>query len=440
MRLFILFTFVTFLFCSANVLAQCSPAGEPSGSCSGGNGAATNGQNINSGETYWFAGSGTFANISLNGGTLRVCGDLTLNSISYNSGNIIIEASGVLAIEASMNLNGNTSITNFGSLSILGGVTMQNASNVIVNKLGATLNMGNFELQLNSTTSRLVNEGTANMGTLRIQSNNGGVCLGDRAVLNVSNLINNGANSIEFPTGVSGSCISFSGNAQLNQPLTNNTNVFICRSTGSTTSGGSDFGSASVFTDCSDCSATPLPVELAYFKGKRYRQTTLLSWQTLSELNNDYFEIQKSSDAINFRTISPKIPGAGTSYQIHHYQWRDNRPNQGINYYRLKQVDIAQDEKRPEIQYSKTIAINFSEANPQFDLYPSLAKDYIQLVTQHVSESSPIVITNMLGQVVERILVKEDTQQLDVREYQKGIYIVSVQLPTKRLIQRFVKL
>lgn len=80
-----------------NIQAQCAspPA---AGACSGGNGEATNGVNINSGQTFWYAATGTFpSGVNLiTGGTLRVCGNLTLSTITFNGGNIIIEAGGTV--------------------------------------------------------------------------------------------------------------------------------------------------------------------------------------------------------------------------------------------------------------------------------------------------------------------------------------------------------
>lgn len=439
MKFFGVFILVILLFQGQNIQAQCTPAGEPSGSCSGGNGAATNGQNINGGETYWYASSGSFTNLSINGGTLRVCGDLTLNNLSYNSGTIIVEAGGSLIVEASLNLNGNTSITNYGVLSFLGSVTMQNASNVIVNKSGATLNMQNFELQLNSNTSRVINEGMANMGTLRIQSNNGGLCMGDNATLNAVDIFNNGPNSIEFPAGAN-SCISFSGIAQLNQPVTNSDRVFICQATGATTTGGSDFGSATVITECTGCAAVALPAELVYFRGRKLREKALLFWHTLNELNNDYFEVERSEDGIHFQTVSQQVPGKGNGQVPHHYQWVDPQPKQGVNYYRLKQVDTRQNELPPATQYSKIIALNFRQAKAKLEIYPTAAVNYINLTTQQVVTDTKVTITNALGQVIEQLSVKNELQQIPIKHYPVGVYIVRISLPKGVLMQRFIKL
>ena len=82
-----------------------------------------------------------------------------------------------------------------------------------------------------------------------------------------------------------------------------------------------------------------LPVELVDFAGKAQDDNTvLLSWSTASELHNDYFEVMRSTDAIDWETIG-KVNGNGNSNQLISYQFIDNHPKDNINYYRLKQVD-----------------------------------------------------------------------------------------------------
>lgn len=83
-----------------------------------------------------------------------------------------------------------------------------------------------------------------------------------------------------------------------------------------------------------------LPIELLYFDGvqKLCKQNTL-SWATATETNNDHFEIERSLDAINFKKIK-EILGAINSLETKQYSFIDSNPELGINYYRLKQVDL----------------------------------------------------------------------------------------------------
>ncbi len=64
-----------------------------------------------------------------------------------------------------------------------------------------------------------------------------------------------------------------------------------------------------------------------------------ISWSTASELNNDFFEIERSTDGKVFTAIT-KIRGMGTSNSVQKYHFEDKNPFLGINYYRLKQVDF----------------------------------------------------------------------------------------------------
>lgn len=85
-------------------------------------------------------------------------------------------------------------------------------------------------------------------------------------------------------------------------------------------------------------STTPLPVELISFEGEQLNSANHLFWSTASEINNDYFTVERSSDGINFYEIA-RVEGAGTSSALHNYEAFDMYPLEGVNYYRLKQTD-----------------------------------------------------------------------------------------------------
>lgn len=80
-----------------------------------------------------------------------------------------------------------------------------------------------------------------------------------------------------------------------------------------------------------------LPVELVDFKGKQITEGNNISWSTMSETNNNYFVVEKSSDAINFETLGIEI-GEGNSNKLVNYSLIDTHPYD-LTYYRLKQVD-----------------------------------------------------------------------------------------------------
>ena len=87
-----------------------------------------------------------------------------------------------------------------------------------------------------------------------------------------------------------------------------------------------------------DCDPPLLPVTLSSFYTKCEHGKTILNWTTQSEINNNFFVVQKSSDAKNFKEIGI-VNGAGTSNLPVEYSFIDYESNNQLAYYRLLQVD-----------------------------------------------------------------------------------------------------
>lgn len=99
----------------------------------------------------------------------------------------------------------------------------------------------------------------------------------------------------------------------------------------------------------------PLPIELLYFNAEVLNEHVLLSWATASEINNDFFTIERTADMQNISKIAT-ISGAGNSNITCNYSYTDYNPLTGISYYRLKQTDYD-----GSYEYSEWEAVNFSE-------------------------------------------------------------------------------
>jgi hypothetical protein len=84
---------------------------------------------------------------------------------------------------------------------------------------------------------------------------------------------------------------------------------------------------------------TSLPIELIYFNGVSSGRNNFLFWETASEHNNDYFNIEKTLDGETFENIG-YIKGEGESTYPTTYSFTDYNSNRDINYYRLKQTDF----------------------------------------------------------------------------------------------------
>jgi hypothetical protein len=113
---------------------------------------------------------------------------------------------------------------------------------------------------------------------------------------------------------------------------------------------GNDFAMDDVkFSYCA--AGGPMPIELTSFTAHNKGTGVSLDWSTSQELNNDYFDIEKSVNASDW-TVVTRVKGAGNSQTVKNYNAFDANPVSGINYYRLKQVDFDGKSK-----YSKTVSI-----------------------------------------------------------------------------------
>src|SRR5690554_8176182 len=82
-----------------------------------------------------------------------------------------------------------------------------------------------------------------------------------------------------------------------------------------------------------------MPVELTVFNGQNKQGINLLTWETATETNNDYFSIAHSSDGFSWQEID-KVSGAGNSTEVKTYSLDHRNFPSAINYYRLTQVDF----------------------------------------------------------------------------------------------------
>ena len=96
----------------------------------------------------------------------------------------------------------------------------------------------------------------------------------------------------------------------------------------------------------------PLPVMLVDFTGKAAGNVVTLNWKTATEINSDYFAVERSVDLVSFKEIGRVTSrGSGSSYLL-----IDPAANKGLNYYRLRQVD-----KNGSIEYSKIVTVNLAK-------------------------------------------------------------------------------
>lgn len=198
------------------------------------------------------------------------------------------------------------------------------------------------------------------------------------------------------------------------------------------------FGAQSVYV-LSDTFPKVLPVTIASFSGQKQAAYNSLTWTSSQEINTDYFKIERAIDGQTFSAIGTIIAVGNTNVQIS-YQFVDNSPIEGKNYYRLKMVD-----KDGQTAYSHIIQINRTEnSTSTVVVYPNPTKDNITLQIQSTSQQKMhIDIINGNGKVVKALVINAvnglNQQTVNVSSLQHGLYVVKIVSNNQTTISKFIK-
>ena len=133
-----------------------------------------------------------------------------------------------------------------------------------------------------------------------------------------------------------------------------------------------------------NCPGVVTPVTYVDFEGSRVGQNNLLNWSTATELQNNYFVVERAPDGLNFSSIGT-VKGSGTTASINQYSFTDkNAPAQTL-YYRLNQVDYNGNQ-----QYSKVIAIN-ATATGNVTIYPNPTAGQVTVAFSATTASKALI-------------------------------------------------
>ena len=185
--------------------------------------------------------------------------------------------------------------------------------------------------------------------------------------------------------------------------------------------------------------STPLPIELISFSAKPTNNgDVLLDWITASEINNDYFTIERSIDGLSFHELTT-INGAGNSNETLNYSYTDKNPFFGISYYRLKQTDYD-----GQFTYSDIIVIKLDRGLQELDftLFPNPTKDKLNVqITGNTVLNPHIEMYNAQGERLNNMITSQsiDGFELNVESLSPGIYIVHLVNEEYRGTRSFIK-
>jgi len=168
----------------------------------------------------------------------------------------------------------------------------------------------------------------------------------------------------------------------------------------------------------------PLPVTLTNFDATCTGNETVISWSTASEINNDYFIVQKSYDAVTFFDIAT-VQGAGNSNTSNFYSIKDAQPSNGVAYYRLKQVDFD-----GTIAYHKVVSSNCNSSSFDVNNYVFYDNQLSFNVTTSANENVTILLYDYRGRKIvdKQMLLQEGLTPVRLSHFNlsTGIYMLSI--------------
>lgn len=192
-------------------------------------------------------------------------------------------------------------------------------------------------------------------------------------------------------------------------------------------SAGSDFGMPSP-EDCAGalgvCNGIQLPVELAGFSAQFMDGFVLISWETVSETNNDYFIVLRSSNGVDWKEVD-RIDGAGTTTNTQHYETEDVDFTNGVNYYQLVQVDFDGREN-----YSEVISVRtkLMEADPV--VYPNPAVTGSNVRIENLDNSyGKVSLLDLSGHSVSEVEIQaySNRAEITIPQVSPGIYLLVIE-------------
>jgi len=182
-----------------------------------------------------------------------------------------------------------------------------------------------------------------------------------------------------------------------------------------------------------------VPVTLLSFNASLTSNRTVnLHWKTTNEINNKMFVVEKSSNGVSFLAMDSINAKNGTTNS---YGLTDAQPYDGVNYYRLKQLD-----KNGSLKYSTIVSVNLKGTGINaFSVYPNPVKDILTLnVNSTIATKAAVIVTDISGRMISNgkiDLVKGNQSSIiNITSLKAGNYQITLVWDNERITQKLVKL
>lgn len=165
-------------------------------------------------------------------------------------------------------------------------------------------------------------------------------------------------------------------------------------------------------------SSSSLPLELMSFSAKSVNDRTKMQWLTSSEADVDHFELERSNGNNSWVALG-RIAARNTAGN-QSYEWWDDKPASGVNYYRLKMVDIDGDFK-----YSKVVSIKTGTTSVL--VYPNPNQGRFSVEINNAGRKSSLQLFDVSGRSVHKQQLMNGVNLVTVKSLPGGIYMLKVE-------------
>jgi len=358
-------------------------------------------------------------NVVVNGGTLFISSNQTLNDLTIASGATVSVVGATLTINGTLTCGATAVISGTDTFTLASGATLITANTAGITSSGATGSVQtttrNFNIGANYIYNGAAAQNTGNglpatVNSLTFNNSSGAVTFNSARTITNGFFITSG--SVASPNG-----FTHTANTLTLGGVGQSDGTWGAAGSGATNINNTFFSGTGVVNV-----NTTLPIELMYFNGNADKDKTYLTWRTASELNNDYMAVERSPDGRTWEELG-RVAGAGTTYEPQDYSFTDEKPLPSLNYYRLKQVDFD-----GQFAYSPVRAVLMdptNQVNDRLDFSPNPAGNEIFIQSQtNILPGDQLEVFDQFGRLILQLQAANALDSpVDISTLPAGVYV-----------------